>query len=264
MTGRASISPTASRIFEPGVRGYAGVSGDPPGCRPRAGPGPALGPGGRGGRRGAPERRRGELSGTHPPGPRPLNLAEHARVPERVAARLRVDAEAVRAVADRDPREQLPVSRADRVDLARCSGRRARAPCRRPRRRPCRGCRRPGSATCATDLALGEGDHRDRALVAVRDVEVARVAAGVEAVRAGAGGDEADPAEAAGRRSSRRRPTSCRRRRRRARPARASRPAASRPGRAGASRRPSRCATSTSIILAAELAARDAGSGRSP
>src|SRR4051794_39848169 len=43
--------------------------------------------------------------------------AKDARVPERVAARLWVHAEPVRAVAHRDAREQIPRLRADRVDL---------------------------------------------------------------------------------------------------------------------------------------------------
>src|SRR4051794_27958096 len=45
-------------------------------------------------------------------------LAVHAGVPERVAAGLREDAQAVRPRADADPPEQLPGARRDRVHHA--------------------------------------------------------------------------------------------------------------------------------------------------
>src|SRR5882757_7484826 len=55
-----------------------------------------------------------------PPARRPPaaeSSPEHARMPERIAAGLRIDAEPVRTRADRDPRQQFAVRGADRVDL---------------------------------------------------------------------------------------------------------------------------------------------------
>src|SRR4051794_30681377 len=53
----------------------------------------------------------------------PSNLAKHARVAERVAARLGIDAQTMRPESHVDALDELPVARADRVDLARVAAR---------------------------------------------------------------------------------------------------------------------------------------------
>src|SRR3954454_16147742 len=97
-------------------------------------------------------------------------LAKHARVPERIATRLRVDAQPVRAETDLNALDQLPVARADRVDLARV------AACQPQdlavRRHPAH-VRRAAAwdAPLAHLPALLERDQRYRRVAAVRDVE---------------------------------------------------------------------------------------------
>ena len=179
---------------------------------------------------------------------------------ERVAAGLRPDAETVRARCRPGSSRAACRCGSRSRRRRRCSGPRARAPCRPPRRRPCRGCRRRGCATSSTTLPRPEADHRDRALAAVRRVEEASQSRlGIEAVRARAGAEEAvtlkrapvdlpEPVRA-----------SCRRRRRPGRRARASRPAACRPSRRGASSTPTTFSRAQVDLdeLPRELAARD-------
>src|SRR5581483_7951303 len=120
---------------------------------------------------------------------------EDAGVAEGVAAGLGPDAEAVRTEADRDAGEQAAVSGRDRVDDAVVAT-------GEPEHPPVgRDVAHVGTAAAgdvpAGDEAVGlEADQRDRARASVAHVEVAGVAARVEAVRAGAGADEARDAEA--------------------------------------------------------------------
>src|ERR1700720_3476553 len=102
----------------------------------------------------------------------------------------------MRACADGDLREQSPVPRAERVDDAVVAA-------GQPEDLPvCGHVPHVGAAAAADvplldDAARLERDDRDRALAAVRDIEEARTAARVEAVRAGAGRQEAKHAERA-------------------------------------------------------------------
>ena len=101
----------------------------------------------------------------------------------------------MRPTADRDLREQAAVRRRDRVDDA------AVAP-RQPQHLAVCGdaahvrAAAAGDAPLGHDLARAEADHADRSLAAVRRVEVPRVAARVEPVHPGAGGQEVDDLEA--------------------------------------------------------------------
>src|SRR3954463_10474365 len=105
--------------------------------------------------------------------------------------RLWPDADAVRARADGDLREQPPAPCIDGVDDV-------VPPARQPENRavgrhvPHVGAAAAGDAPGLHDAARSEADDRDASLAAVRHVEEARVAARVEAVRAAAGRDEAE------------------------------------------------------------------------
>src|SRR5438445_7432874 len=107
--------------------------------------------------------------------------AEDAGVAERVAARLRPDAQPVRAAADGNPRKQVTGRRADRVDLA-------APPPREPEHRAVGGDvahvrTAAGDVPRLRDTARAERDDGDRPRGAVRHVEVPGVAAWIEAVR---------------------------------------------------------------------------------
>src|SRR4051794_37515651 len=108
-------------------------------------------------------------------------LAKHAGVPERVAPRLRVDAQPVRAEADANALLQLPGTGVDRVHLAAVAA-------REPQHLAVGGDATHVRRTAAPDAPLADllaglqGDQRDRRVSAVRDVEVERVATHVEAV----------------------------------------------------------------------------------
>ena len=116
-------------------------------------------------------------------------------MPERVPTGLRPDAEPVRAGADRDARQQLPVSQSRSRRRPRCSAPRATAPCRRPTRRPCRGCR-PGDPPLPHDLPGREADHA-RSIPRRGSTRRASARRGSDRARAPrAGVEEADDAEA--------------------------------------------------------------------
>src|SRR5829696_3104141 len=119
------------------------------------------------------------------------------RVPERHAPRLRPYRHPVRAVADRDRVRVLPPTGVEDVDLAVVAAAQPQLPA--VRRDPAHvGAPAAGDAPLVELAARGEVEHRDRALAPVRGVQVARVAARVEAVRALAGGNEPLDAEALG------------------------------------------------------------------
>ena len=116
-------------------------------------------------------------------------LTQGSGMAEGVAPGLRPDAESVRARADADARAQAARCACRSHRPRRRTGPRARASCRRRRRRPCRATP-SGMRQVATTRRVAKRDDADRARVAIGDVEIACVAARVEAVRAGAGGDE--------------------------------------------------------------------------
>jgi len=93
-------------------------------------------------------------------------------------AGLRVDAQPVGAGADRNALQQPPADRADRVDL-RVVAADSHSTLPSADTPPMSGLPPPGCAT-SSPPALPEGEHRHGALAAVRDVEIARVAAGVD------------------------------------------------------------------------------------
>src|SRR5205823_1854382 len=110
-------------------------------------------------------------------------------VAQRVAARLRPDAQPVRLQPDRDLGQQVAVGGGDGVDdVVVAPG--------HPEHLPVRGqvahvrAAAAGDPPGGDDLPGREADHGDRAVAPVGHVEVAGVAAGVEAVRVLAGGDE--------------------------------------------------------------------------
>src|SRR5512138_2958457 len=118
-------------------------------------------------------------------------LPEDAGMAERVAAWLRVDAETVWALTDRNAREEMTVGRIERVDLAVVAS-------RQPQHLVvCRHAAHVGTASARNlplrrDLARSHVDNRDRSFAAVRDIEALRVAAEVQAVRPLARRDEPD------------------------------------------------------------------------
>src|SRR2546425_270201 len=118
-------------------------------------------------------------------------LPENAGVPERVAPGLRPDAQAVRALSHRNLREQLPVARVDRVDdSAPPPGQPEHASVGRDVSHV--GAAAAGDQPLLDDAARAEADDGDAPLGAIRGVEIAPVATGVQTVRAAAGGKEAD------------------------------------------------------------------------
>src|SRR5258708_12008641 len=115
--------------------------------------------------------------------------AHVAGVTERVPTGLRPDAETVRSGADRYASEQPSVRRADRVDnTVVASGQPEQFPIRRHVAHVRTST--AGNAPLGHDPARAERDHGDRALTAVRNVEVARIATRIETVRATTRGDE--------------------------------------------------------------------------
>src|SRR5215470_12766870 len=100
----------------------------------------------------------------------PIALPQNAGVAERVAAGLRVDAEAVRPLADGNAREQVAVSRVERVNL------RVVAAGQPQHLVVCRHAAHVGTAApwdlpFCRDLPRGYVDDRDRPLPAVRDIK---------------------------------------------------------------------------------------------
>src|SRR5690242_13131419 len=112
--------------------------------------------------------------------------AQDSGVSDRVAARLRPYAQAVRPLADMDAVQQLPGARADGVDLGVVA---AAQPEHLAVGRHAAHVRRAaaGDVPLGDRPACAEGDHRDRALAAVGDEQALGVAARVQAMRAAAG-----------------------------------------------------------------------------
>src|SRR5204862_2527556 len=102
--------------------------------------------------------------------------AEDACVAEGVAARLRPDAESVRAGADRNLGEQPAGAGRDRVDDAAVAARQPQDLAVRGHAAHVRAAA-AGNPPFAHDLARTEADHRDGAFLTVRRVEHLAVAA---------------------------------------------------------------------------------------
>src|SRR2546421_2463143 len=111
-----------------------------------------------------------------------LRLAEHPVVSQRVPTRLGEDGEAVRPAPDPDPLDQPPRPGADRVHLGVVATGQPEdaAVDRHAAHVRAASARKPPLVDRPARI---ERDHRDRALAPVGDVEEARVAAGVEAMR---------------------------------------------------------------------------------